>query len=148
MEKESMFGKSRQEATIPQKTESPAVTRNASESRRSQRVQIVIPILVTEKKDSGEPLREMAQTSVVNATGGLILLKAKVRIGQKLLLFNNKNAQEMTCTVTSLVQDAEGKTGVGVVFDQPSPRFWGIGFPPENWDPADRKRPEQSRRPK
>jgi hypothetical protein len=148
MEKESMFGKSRQAATIPQKAESPGVIRNASESRRSQRVQIVIPILVTGKKDSGEPLREMAQTSVVNMTGGLILLKAKVRIGQKLVLFSNKNKQEMTCTVTSLVQDTEGKMGVGVVFDQPSPRFWGIGFPPENWDPADRKRPEQSRRPK
>ena len=24
--------------------------------------------------------------------------------------------------------------------DHPSPRFWGIAFPPEDWNPAERKR--------
>jgi hypothetical protein len=145
MEKESMNGKSQQVATISRKAESPGTVRNPSESRRSHRVRIAIPVLVRGNKDSVEPLKEMAQTSVVNATGGSILLKTNVAIGQKLLLFNMKSEEEITCTVASLLQEIEGKMAVGIVFDRPSPRFWGLGFPPEDWDPADRKRPGQSR---
>jgi hypothetical protein len=35
----------------------------------------------------------------------------------------------------------EDKTEVGLEFSEPVPRFWRITFPPEDWNPADRKLP-------
>jgi hypothetical protein len=107
-----------------------------------------MPVLVCGNRDSSDTLNETTQTRVVNATGGLILLTSTVAIGQKLLLRNINTEEEIQCTVATLLDDTDAKVAVGIVFDRPAPRFWGIAFPPENWDPADRKRPEQSRRPK
>jgi hypothetical protein len=115
------------------------------DSRRTHRAQVAIPILVYANEDSGGPLKEMAETRVVDATGGLILLTSNVVIGQKLLLVNIKTEEEIICTVATLLDEKDGKVAVGIVFDRPSPRFWGLAFPPENWDPADRKRPGRPR---
>jgi hypothetical protein len=130
------------------KARSPEMVRNPFDSRRTHRVQIAIPVLVYGRGDSGESLNETTQTRLVNATGGLILLASKAVIGQKLLLVNINTEEEIICTVTNLLDDTDGKVAVGIVFDRPSPRFWGLSFPPEDWDPADRKRPAQSRRPR
>jgi hypothetical protein len=127
-----------------QRAKSPSMVKNLSGNRRTHRVQIAIPVLVYGNGDSGDTLNERTQTRVVNATGGLILLASKVVTGQKLLLHNISTGEEIICTVTSLLDETDGKVAVGIVFDQPSPRFWGLAFPPENWDPAHRKRPEQS----
>jgi hypothetical protein len=120
--------------------------KNPADTRRTHRVQIAIPVLVYGNGDSGDSLNETTQTRVVSATGGLILLTSDVVIGQKLLLININTEEEIICTVATLLDDADGKVAVGIVFDRPSPRFWGLAFPPENWDPAYRKRPEPSRR--
>jgi len=124
------------------------MARKLSSSRRTQRVQIAIPILVYGNDDSGDTLNETTQTRVVNATGGSIILTTNVVIGQKLFLVNINTEEEIICTVATLLDDTDGKVEIGIVFDQPSPRFWGLAFPPENWDPADRKRPDQLRHPK
>ena len=124
------------------------MARSPSDNRRTQRVLIAIPVLVYGNEASATPLKEMTQTMVVNATGGLILLASNVVIGQKLILVNIKSLEEIRCTVATLRDDTNGKAQVGIVFDQPSPRFWGLAFPPEDWDPADRKRPQQTLHPK
>src|SRR6202521_826367 len=130
------------------RAKSPGMIKNPSDNRRAHRVRIAIPVLVYGNGDSGDTLNETTQTRVVNATGGLILLTCNVVIGQKLLLLNINTEEEIICTVATLQDDTDGKIAVAIVFDRPSPRFWGLAFPPENWNRADRKRPEQSRRPK
>jgi hypothetical protein len=124
------------------------MVRHQFANRRTHRAQIAIPVLVYGNEDSGDTLNETTQTRLVNATGGLILLTSTIVIGQKLLLVNINTEEEIICTVATLQDDIDGKVAVGIVFDRPSPRFWGVAFPPDDWDPADRKRPEQSRRTK
>jgi hypothetical protein len=124
----------------------PGATTDSAERRRSLRVNITIPILVRGKV-GGQTFQEETSTVSVNAHGGMIRLLAKVVRTQQISLINPKTTEEMPCTVTFLGQKENGKTEVGVEFVEPSPLFWRIAFPPEDWDPSERKRPATSRPP-
>ena len=100
-----------------------------------------MPILVYGRQGS-EPFQEETQTISVNAHGGLIQLSTNVSREQKLILTNPKTMEEHACTVIRVGQKVGGKTPVGIEFVEPAPRFWHINFPPEDWDPSERKRPE------
>jgi hypothetical protein len=95
---------------------------------------------------NGQPFQEETHSLVANAHGGLILLAAPVALEQKLLLTNPKNMQEVRSRVAYLGRIVNGKREVGVGFMDPSPRFWHIHFPPEDWDPSERKLPSSSTR--
>lgn len=130
----------------PKPATQPTMTEN-SERRRSHRVFIAMPILVR-GKHAGQPFQEETQTISVSAHGGLLRVAAKLVRGQAISIVNAKTAEELPCTVTSLGQKENGKTEVGVEFTEPSPLFWRIAFPPEDWDPSERKRPgSQAHRP-
>jgi len=111
-----------------------------SDRRRSHRVYISMPILVR-GKHAGQPSEEETQTISVSAHGCLLRVAAKLVRGQAVSIVNAKTAEELPCTVTSLGQKENGKTEVGVEFTEASPLFWRIAFPPEDWDPSERKRP-------
>lgn len=113
---------------------------------RATRVHLAIPVFVYGTTKSGAPFKEITETLTVSDNGALIELETPVIKDQKLLLANMKSGAEITCQVSSLRVAENGKTQVGVRFDEPSPRYWGIGFPPEDWDPSERKRPERKRR--
>ena len=113
---------------------------------RTTRVHIAIPVFVYGNNEHGQPFKEITQTMVVNANGCLVQMATHVLRDQPLLLTSLKTNEEISCTVVSLGNSVAGKTEVGLRFAQPSPRFWGIGFPPEDWDPADRKRPAPPKR--
>lgn len=108
---------------------------------RTTRVHIAIPVFIYGNNEFGAPFSENSQTVAVNPNGCLIQLETRVVKEQPLLLTNIKTDEEMTCNVVNLGNGVNGKIEVGLRFVQPSPRFWGIGFPPEDWDPANRKRP-------
>jgi hypothetical protein len=103
-------------------------------------------VFIYGNKESGEPFKEITQTLSINANGCLIELATPVAKEQALLLTNVKTNEEMTCNVVTLGSLVNGKTQVGLRFAQVSPRFWGLAFPPEDWDPADRKRPGPAKR--
>jgi hypothetical protein len=111
-----------------------------SERRRSQRVNITMRILVRGKA-AGQNFEEETLTTSVNAHGGMIRLVAKVTRSQQISLINPKTTEEMPCRVMFVGQKENGKTEVGIEFVEPSPLFWRIAFPPEDWDPSERKRP-------
>jgi PilZ domain len=117
-----------------------------SEKRRSQRVQLTIPIIVRGGQGSGK-FQEETQTVAVSANGGLIRLKAPVSRGQEISIVNPKTAEELPCTVTFLGQKEGGKTEVGMEFSEASPLFWRVAFPPADWDPTERKLPTSHRPP-
>ena len=110
-----------------------------SERRRSHRVNIAMPVLVRGKKGT-QSWEEEAQTVSVSAHGCMVRVANTVARGQEIAIVNKKTAEELPCTVTFLGQRDGGKTEVGVEFAEPSPLFWRIAFPPEDWDPAERKR--------
>jgi hypothetical protein len=39
------------------------------------------------------------------------------------------------------------KLEVGIEFSEPSALFWRVNFPPEDWNPEERKRPASGRPP-
>lgn len=102
--------------------------------RRSQRVFLSVRVIVrSENAPQNAAFEEETQTMVVNVHGALILLAAKVIKGQKLRMTNRVTKAEQLCQVASLGPKSEGKTQVGVEFLKPSPDFWQISFPPEDW---------------
>jgi c-di-GMP-binding flagellar brake protein YcgR len=117
----------------------PAPNEAGSERRRSHRVNIAMPILVRGK--TTQPFQEQTHTISVNAHGCVFRLAAQVKRLQEIAIVNSKTAEELPCKVTFLGQKENGKTEVGVEFSEPSPLFWRIAFPPEDWDPSERKRP-------
>jgi hypothetical protein len=114
-----------------------------AERRRSHRVQIAMPVLIRGKK-GGQPFEENTYTTSVNAHGCMVRLSTQVTRAQEVSIINPKTAEELPCTVSYIGQRDGGRTEVGVEFTEPSPVFWRIAFPPEDWDPSERKRPGNS----
>ena len=117
---------------------SPTTGGPESNRRRSQRVVLAFGITVT-SADEGRiaAFQEETQTLVVNAHGALILLAAKVEKGQLLRMKNRATRQEQACKVVFVGPVANGKTQIGIEFTSPSPEYWHIAFPPEDWSAAE-----------
>ena len=111
-----------------------------AERRRSHRVNIAMPVLVRGKKGT-HAFEEEALTISVSAHGCMVRMTNQVARGQEIAIVNKKTAEELPCAVTFLGQRDGGKTEIGVEFAEASPLFWRIAFPPEDWDPSERKRP-------
>ncbi|HTZ72284.1 MAG TPA: PilZ domain-containing protein [Candidatus Aquilonibacter sp.] len=73
---------------------------------------------------SHEPFSEITETLNVSATGGLIVLSAKVIPAQKLILINADSNEEMACRVARSVSTDEGKNIIGFEFPEVATRFW------------------------
>jgi hypothetical protein len=115
----------------------------STDRRRSQRVLIGIPVtLRSVGKDKG--FQEITETVVISERGCLVKLAKPVERGVQLLLVNVKSSREILCTVVYIGQHAGGQTEIGLEFSEESPRFWGVTFPPKDWNPQDRKLPGAS----
>ncbi len=120
--------------------------RNGVPLNRSQRAHLELPVLVYGHRPDEEPLREVTHTLVVYARGALLNLDAAVEPGDELVLVNTKTEAEAACRVVALDRSINGgKCAVKVEFTVPTPNFWGVTFPPEDWDPAERKLPRPPR---
>ena len=94
---------------------------------------IQVPVRVEGHGPDKQPLSEETHTSLVNAHGALVHLATRVMIGQLVKLTNLVTQEEVSCRIAFVGQNQSGKTAVGVEFMKPSPRFWRIAFPPEDW---------------
>jgi len=108
--------------------------------RRSVRVVIDIPVTVFGQTSDGKIFGEKTKTVTVNAHGCLVIVKTNIDPQKPVLLVNTKTGAEMQSHIAYRKEIAEGLLEIGIDFEQPVPRFWGINFPPEDWDPADRKK--------
>jgi hypothetical protein len=120
----------------------PAVDRTM-EKRRSRRVQIAMPVIIRGERGS-EPFEEKGLTAAVNAYGCMLRLSATLERGEQVTIINTVTLDEQLCTVTFLGQSDGAKAEVGLEFPTPCPQFWRMYFPPDDWDPADRKLPASS----
>jgi hypothetical protein len=115
-------------------TWSPTTGGRESNRRRSQRVVLALGITVASASEGrNAAFQEETQTLIVNAHGALILLAAKVEKGQLLHMKNRATREEQTCKVVFVGPVANGKTQIGIEFTSPSPEYWHIAFPPEDW---------------
>ncbi|MGB8473746.1 MAG: PilZ domain-containing protein [Candidatus Acidiferrum sp.] len=102
-------------------------------TRRSQRAMLKIGIDVIGSRYNGQRFVEATATSIVSAHGARIVLSEHVDAGQLLTIRNAKSGEERPCTVVETIGEGGGRTEVGIEFVEPSPRFWGVSFPPDDW---------------
>ena len=125
---------------IKRSAHSAAADVSGGERRRTHRVQIAMPGLVRGK--SGDKVFEEEATTIsISANGCMVMMSARLVRAQDVTVLNPKTVEELPCTVVFLGRTVQGKTEVAFEFSEPSPLFWRIAFPPEDWDPAERKRP-------
>lgn len=101
--------------------------------RRSMRVLLSVPILVSGKNNKQEEFHEETRTLVVNAHGALISLAAPVVADQRITVSNKATRESRECRVVYLGTANAGKVQMGIEFEKPSPSFWQIDFPPDDW---------------
>lgn len=108
-------------------------TASSAQQRRSRRVLCTVLLYVSGQNEIGVPFEENTSALIVNAHGGLILLKEPVSIGQTLTIKNIRTAESLSCTVVMSSPAADGMREVGVEFSAPNPAFWRVAFPPDDW---------------
>ncbi len=106
---------------------------NPVERRRSERVVLQVPVVVQARTRDGEEVREETQTVAVNAHGGLLKLRIEVKVGQPIVLINERTKMQQGCRVVRVETSMAGHSAVAFEFDQPAPQFWPIVFPPADW---------------
>ncbi len=101
--------------------------------RRSMRVLLSVPILITGKSSKQLDFAEQTRTLVVNAHGALISLTTPVVAGQIVTVSNKATQTSLECRIVYLGNAQAGKTQMGIEFVKPAPTFWQIDFPPDDW---------------
>ncbi len=103
--------------------------------RRSQRVEVNVPVVVYRPLRQGPQFYESTQTLVVSAHGALMVLADNVAPKQRLLVQNIGSGEQQECRVVSVEKIRTGPAQVAVEFILPTPSFWHIAFPPADWTP-------------
>jgi hypothetical protein len=101
--------------------------------RRSERVLLDVPVVIRGDSSDQPQFREETFTLIVSAHGALLMLEAKVALGQKVVVMNPKNWDEREGKVSFIGPDRAGLAQVAVEFSQPAPEFWSLDAPPANW---------------
>ncbi len=101
--------------------------------RRSQRVRLSIRLLVSGNRPSGHSFSEEVYTIVVNIDGALIVAAEPLHVGQLLTVRHIKSGDEQMCRVIQIETPDAANPEVALEFLQPTPRFWRVAFPPDDW---------------
>jgi hypothetical protein len=97
-------------------------------NRRSQRVFHRMKLQALGRNHAGKKFREVCETLVVNAHGGLLMLRHEVDNDEMLVLVNPETQEELECRIVFTGESGSKGIRVGVEFLTPAPHFWGIDF--------------------
>ena len=96
--------------------------------RRSQRIFHKMRVQAQGRGHDGRKFREVCETVVVNAQGGLLMLNNEVDQGETIVLINPLTQDEQECRIVFTGESGSKGIRVGVEFLTPAPHFWGIDF--------------------
>jgi len=96
--------------------------------RRSQRFFHKMRLQALGRSHEGRKFREICETLVVSAHGGLLNLRHEVNNGEMLVLVHPETQEEQECRIVYLGESGSRGIRVGVEFLTPAPHFWGIDF--------------------
>ena len=96
--------------------------------RRSQRIFHKTKLQALGRSHEGRKFREICETLVVSAHGGLLVLRHEVVQGEILVLVSPETQEEQECRIVYLGDTGDRGIRVGVEFLTPAPHFWGIDF--------------------
>lgn len=94
------------------------------EQRSSKRASLRVPVVVYGWVKNQGAFHEETYTVLVNASGGLVTLSAKVETGETLFVMNKNTREEQECRVVYVQQPIDGKANVGLAFKCEVPGFW------------------------
>jgi hypothetical protein len=108
-------------------------TKRWLKNRRSQRIDLNVPVVVYRHPSEGPQFYESTQTLVVSAHGALMALTQMVVPRQKFHVQNTDSGEQQECRVVSVKKEPTGPPKVAVEFTRPAPKFWHLAFPPADW---------------
>jgi len=109
------------------------VAKRWAKARRSQRIELSVPVVVYRKPGAGPQFYETTDTLVVNAHGALFALTDLVAPRQRLEMQNRNTGEHLECRVVSVKNAPIGPPKVAVEFVEPAPGFWRLAYPPADW---------------
>lgn len=114
--------------------QSPAKSKNFS-ARRSKRVNLAIPIILSGTDSSGNPFQESTRTIIVSKHGAKIKAAKELALGALVTIENQSLGLATKATVISIGkrQYRGDPVEVGVQLTQAG-NVWGIIFPPDDWE--------------
>lgn len=115
----------------------------ANNRRRSQRVLMKVPVVVSLQAGATRLTEEETHTLAVSAHGALVAVSAPLYRGQRLTLSNPQTRDSLECVVAHIDRFPNEAVKVGVEFLLPNPSFWHVAFPPKDWSP---RHPDAKRR--
>ena len=107
-----------------------------SKDRRSQRIELNVPVVVYRAAGEGPQFSESTKTLVVSAHGALIALTDMVAPKQRLRIQNPTSGENLECRVISVRNSNIGPPRVALEFTRATPGFWRIAYPPADWNPT------------
>jgi hypothetical protein len=102
------------------------------ERRRSQRVIIRVPVTL-EAVMLGQKVKAEAFTVAVNIHGAMVLCPRSFDAETNLEIRNERTGERTAVRVTRAPRESAEGYLLPLEFISPSPNFWQISFPPENW---------------
>jgi hypothetical protein len=102
------------------------------ERRRSHRVIIRVP-LTLETTENDKAVQIAVHTIAVNVHGAMILSPRLFGLGATVQIMNERTRQKAEARVTRAARESAEGYLVPIEFTSPSPNFWQISFPPDNW---------------
>jgi len=85
------------------------------------------------RNSRGRTFRQVSETVVINAHGGLLYVNEPLEMYAMMMLSNPATQEELECRVVYLGDSSEKGQRVGVEFLTPAPRFWGVDFARTDW---------------
>jgi hypothetical protein len=102
----------------------------AADRKKSQRVCLKVPVMITGRDVSGAPFTENTHTMKVNADGCLLALSAPVGKGHTVTLLNTRTLAMAECVVVRVEKSADTRSEIAASFLLPNKKFWQVNFPP------------------
>ena len=101
--------------------------------RRSARVLLNIPVFVHGALPDGNKFEEETRTLVVNAHGALLSVSTALPLGQQITLTHKMTRKSIECKTVNVGKPLDNRAQIAIEFFKPTPVFWMIDFPPEDW---------------
>jgi hypothetical protein len=112
----------------------PVSPRRYLKNRRSQRIELNVPVVVYREHGQGPQFYESTHTLVISAHGALIPLTDMVAPRQRLRMQNRNSGENLECRVVSVKKPPLGPPTVAVEFAKATPGFWRVAYPPPDWN--------------
>jgi hypothetical protein len=106
------------------------------ERRRCKRFPLTVPVKIYGRSPRNRPFRDVTATMAVSLYGGLLDMKSRVKLGQKILVVNRFTEEERECRVVYVDSKQRGRRKVAIEFANADGDFWHVYSSPVRLEPV------------